>query len=137
MLKVLKWFVCIDCNINSIYRFIAADMRSQLATSLAYKTISASITDMWAFFKSKKKIYNHCANLFFIIYLQFEVGWFVLKQSLSTAYLDFRLLECLFLSMFVILTSDLNFGNSDPNTNLTMFGSKLMHSPIQQQSEIL
>lgn len=87
--------------------------------------------------QKQKKIYNHCANLLFIIYLQFEVGWFVLKQSLSTAYLDFRLLECLFLSMFVILTSDLNFGNSDPNTNLTMFGSKLMHSPIQQQSEIL
>lgn len=31
------------------YRFIADDIRSFEATSFAYKIISASITDMWAF----------------------------------------------------------------------------------------
>lgn len=36
-------------NYKIIYRLIAELMRSLVATSFAYKIISASITDIWAF----------------------------------------------------------------------------------------
>lgn len=48
--KKLKYMLCgylkIDCSTN---RPIADDIRSLVATSFAYKIISASITDIWAF----------------------------------------------------------------------------------------
>lgn len=71
----------------------------------------------------------------FITHLQFVMGWFVLEQSLLTAYLDFRQLVHLCASTFAISTSDLNFDNLDPNINWTMFDSKSMHFPIQRQSK--
>lgn len=47
----LVWFYFSIGLISYAYLFIAVEIRSQLATSLAYKIISASITDMWAFCK--------------------------------------------------------------------------------------
>lgn len=67
-------------------------------------------------------------------HLQFVMGWFVLEQSLLTAYLDFRWLEHLCASTFAVLTSDSKSDSLDPNTNLTMFGSRWTHFPIQRQS---
>lgn len=45
---ILSWNVN-QSEIN--YRPIAEDTRSLAATSLAYKIISASITDIWAFYE--------------------------------------------------------------------------------------
>lgn len=49
-------------NLNwYFYLFIAVEIRSQLATSLAYKIISASITAMWAFWNEQN---NNNTNKF-------------------------------------------------------------------------
>lgn len=47
-------------------RFIAAEMRSLVATSFAYKIISASITDMWAFCIGNYMIINVIYILIFV-----------------------------------------------------------------------
>lgn len=49
-------------SIDIFYLFIAVEIRSQLATSLAYKIISASITAMWAFWNEQNN--NNNTNKF-------------------------------------------------------------------------